>query len=87
MDSNNSRSSQVVNGNSIQDENDSLGKKSDIGNLRRKKSQKNSKQKAFVLSESKVPEIADSLALHLFHSLKAAAYSLCHAFKQPIILR
>ncbi|KAM3741342.1 hypothetical protein ACB098_08G169400 [Castanea mollissima] len=87
VDSNNSRSSQVVNGNSIQDEDNSLGKKSDIGNLRRKKSQKNSKQKAVVPSESKIPEIVDSLALHLFHSLKAAAYSLCHAFKQPIILR
>ncbi|XP_065625154.1 probable folate-biopterin transporter 4 [Quercus suber] len=91
VDSNNSRGSQVVNGNSIQDEDNSLGKKSDIGNLRRKKSrkksQKNSKQKAVVPSESKIPEIVDSLALRLFHSLKAAASSLCHAFKQPIILR
>ncbi|KAK7838169.1 putative folate-biopterin transporter 4 [Quercus suber] len=87
VDSNNSRSSQVVNGNSIQDEDNSLGKKSDIGNLRRKKSQKNRKQKAVVPSESKIPEKVNSLALSLFHSLKAAAYSLCHAFKQPIILR
>ncbi|KAM3744280.1 hypothetical protein ACB098_06G040700 [Castanea mollissima] len=87
VDSNNSSSSRVVNGNSIQDEDNSLGKKSDIGNLRRKKSQKNSKQKAVVPSESKIPEKVDSLALLLFNSLKAAAYSLCHAFKQPIILR
>ncbi|KAF3955397.1 hypothetical protein CMV_019382 [Castanea mollissima] len=87
VDSNNSSSSRLVNGNSIQDEDNSLGKKSDIGNLRRKKSQKNRKQKAVVPSESKIPEKVDSLALRLFNSLKAAAYSLCHAFKQPIILR
>ncbi|KAM3696460.1 hypothetical protein ACJW31_06G040300 [Castanea mollissima] len=87
VDSNNSSSSRLVNGNSVQDEDNSLGKKSDIGNLRRKKSQKNRKQKAVVPSESKIPEKVDSLALRLFNSLKAAAYSLCHAFKQPIILR
>ncbi|KAE8125591.1 hypothetical protein FH972_020374 [Carpinus fangiana] len=84
----NSRSSHMVNGNSsVLDEDNFLAKKSNIRTSRRKKSQKKNKKEAVVPSNSRIHEKSKFLALQWFHSLKAAAYSLCQAFRQPIILR
>ncbi|XP_004294365.1 PREDICTED: probable folate-biopterin transporter 4 [Fragaria vesca subsp. vesca] len=81
------RSSQGVNGNhSSLDEESFSEKKSNTSITRRKKSKKGSKNKT-VSSKVQVSGKLDSLASQWFQSLKAATFSLCRAFKQPIILR
>lgn len=81
------RSSQGVNGNhSSLDEESFSEKKSNTSITRRKKSMKGSKNKT-VSSKVQVSGKVDSLASQWFQSLKAATFSLCRAFKQPIILR
>ncbi|XP_062015346.1 probable folate-biopterin transporter 4 [Rosa rugosa] len=81
------KSSDAVNGNSSSLDEDSFSeKKSNTSITRRKKSNKGSKKKT-VSSKVQVTRKADSLASQWFQSLKAATFSLCRAFKQPIILR
>lgn len=76
-----------VNGNSsFLDEDSFSEKKSNISISRRKKSNKGSKKKT-VTSKVHISGKVDSLASRWFHSLKAATFSLCRAFKQPMILR
>lgn len=76
-----------VNGNSsFLDEDSFSEKKSNISISRRKKSNKGSKKKT-VTSKVQISGKVDSLASRWFHSLKAATFSLCRAFKQPMILR
>lgn len=76
-----------VNGNSsFLDEDSFSDKKSNISISRRKKSNKGSKKKT-VTSKVQISGKVDSLASRWFHSLKAATFSLCRAFKQPMILR
>ncbi|KAJ7960738.1 Folate-biopterin transporter [Quillaja saponaria] len=72
---------------SLSDEDSISAKKSRVGTSRRKKGQKNSKRKAVRASKSQTLEKGNSLSLKLFQSLKEAAYSLCRAFRQPMILR
>ncbi|XP_022734910.1 probable folate-biopterin transporter 4 [Durio zibethinus] len=71
------------------DEDSSLEKKSNFGARKRKKSKKKSKKTQFMPRkvETQSPGKGKSLALQWFLSLKDATYSLCCAFKQPIILR
>ncbi|KAL6196342.1 hypothetical protein ACLB2K_031957 [Fragaria x ananassa] len=81
------RSSHGVNGNhSSLDEDSFSEKKSNTSITKRKKSKKGSKNKT-VSSKVQVSGKVDSLASQWFQSLKAATFSLCRAFKQPIILR
>ncbi|XP_008226937.1 PREDICTED: probable folate-biopterin transporter 4 [Prunus mume] len=76
-----------VNGNSsFLDEDSFSEKKPNISMLRRKKSSKGGKKKR-VTGKGQIAEKVDSLPSRWFHSLKAATFSLCHAFKQPLILR
>lgn len=85
----NSKSSHMVNGNgSVLDEveDNFLAKKSNTSTSRRKKNQQNIKKKAASPSKSQMKEKNNS-EFWWFHSLKAATYSLCHTFRQPIILR
>lgn len=82
----NSRSSHLASSNgSILDED--IVEKSTNGPLRRKKNQKNSKKREVSKPKAQFGEKNDSLALRWFYSLKTATYSLCRAFRQPIILR
>ncbi|XP_040990145.1 probable folate-biopterin transporter 4 [Juglans microcarpa x Juglans regia] len=83
----NPRKSHTVNGNSSILDDNLVAKKSNIRTSRRKKSTTKNKRGAIVPRKSQIPEKADFLAVQWFHSMKAATYSLCHAFKQPIILR
>ncbi|OVA10556.1 Biopterin transport-related protein BT1 [Macleaya cordata] len=55
--------------------------------LRRKKSHKDNKARTVITIKSETLEKDRSLVIQWFHSLKLAVYSLCRAFKQPIILR
>lgn len=87
LESSDSRSSDGANGNSsFLDDDNFSEKKSNTTMSRRKKSNK-SKQKKSVSGKLEIAGKEDSLASQWFHSLKAATYSLCHAFKQPLILR
>ncbi|PIA62346.1 hypothetical protein AQUCO_00200381v1 [Aquilegia coerulea] len=54
---------------------------------RRKKGNKTKRTKQVNKTKKETPKKDDTLAVQLFHSLKSAIYSLCRAFKQPIILR
>ncbi|KAM7251022.1 hypothetical protein ACFE04_022905 [Oxalis oulophora] len=67
----------------------SMRKKSNLSTSRRKKNQKNNKTKTITIDRSptRVTKKDTSLPLQWIHSLKAATYSLCRAFKQPMILR
>ncbi|XP_050369808.1 probable folate-biopterin transporter 4 [Argentina anserina] len=83
------KSSHEVNGNgksSFPFEDSFSEKESNVSITRRKKSTKGSKKKR-VLRKVQVSGKVDSLASRWFQSLKAATFSLCRAFKQPIILR
>ncbi|XP_021815608.1 probable folate-biopterin transporter 4 [Prunus avium] len=76
-----------VNGNSsFLDEDSFSEKKPNSSMIRRKKSSKGGKNKR-VTGKSQIAEKVDSLPSRWFRSLKAATLSLCHAFKQPLILR
>lgn len=76
-----------VNGNSsFLDEDSFSEKKPNSSMLRRKKSSKGGKKKR-VTGKSQIAEKVESLPSRWFRSLKAATLSLCHAFKQPLILR
>ncbi|RZC80425.1 hypothetical protein C5167_043011 [Papaver somniferum] len=55
--------------------------------MRRKKSQKNNKARTVITIKSESVEKKRPLVMQWFYSLKAAFYSLCKAFKQPVILR
>lgn len=82
----NSRSSHLASSNgNILDED--IVEKSKNGPLRRKKNQKNSKTREVSKPKAQFGEKNHSLALQWFYSLKTATYSLCRAFRQPIILR
>lgn len=80
----NSKRSDMVNGNGNASDEEILNsvEKYKNSSLRRKKSQKNSQKRASVKSNFR-----SSLPLHWFRSLKEAMYSLCNAFKQPMIFR
>lgn len=80
----NSKRSDMVNGNGNASDEEILNsvEKYKNSSLRRKKSQKNSQKRASVKSNFR-----SSLPLHWFRSLKEAIYSLCNAFKQPMIFR
>ena len=67
------------------DEDSSLEKKSYVSARKRKKSKKTQSMLRKVQTQS--PGKRKSLTLQWFQSLKDTTYSLCHAFKQPIILR
>ncbi|XP_028797283.1 probable folate-biopterin transporter 4 [Neltuma alba] len=54
---------------------------------RRKKGKKNSKSWAVRTRKSDIIQKDDSLTLKQCHSIKAAIYDLCCAFRQPMILR
>ncbi|KAF5179172.1 Folate-biopterin transporter like [Thalictrum thalictroides] len=54
---------------------------------RRRKGNKTKRTKQVTKTKYETPKKDDTLAVRLFHSLKSAIYSLCRAFKQPIILR
>ncbi|XP_022716924.1 probable folate-biopterin transporter 4 [Durio zibethinus] len=71
------------------DEDSSLEKKSNASARRRKKGQKKSKKTRLMprKAQTQSPEKGKFLALLWFQSLKDATYSLCRAFKQPIIFR
>ncbi|XP_057981848.1 probable folate-biopterin transporter 4 [Malania oleifera] len=78
----------LLNGNgSFSDEDVFLIGKNKTSASKRKKSQKKSKKGAATKSKSQNVRKEGSLALRSFNSLKLAIYSLCRAFKQPIILR
>ncbi|XVF34029.1 hypothetical protein REPUB_Repub18cG0021800 [Reevesia pubescens] len=86
----NSSDSHLLNGKTNNlDEDSSLEKKFNVGARRRKKSKKTSKKTQLMprKAQSQNRGKGKSLALQWFPSLKEATYSLCHAFKQPIILR
>ncbi|XVF03908.1 hypothetical protein REPUB_Repub05bG0034000 [Reevesia pubescens] len=86
----NSSDSHHLNGNTNNLEEYSYSeKKSDVSARRRKTSKKKSKKRQFMPRkvQTKSPGKGKSLALQWFQSLKDATYSLCRAFKQPIILR
>ncbi|GLU23626.1 hypothetical protein SLE2022_396170 [Rubroshorea leprosula] len=84
----NSSDLHVMNGKSANvDEDSLLAKKSNVTTLRRKRSLKKSKRGVDVSGEPETPEKEKPLALQWFQSLKMATYSLCRAFRQPIILR
>lgn len=84
----NSESSHGLNGNNIiLDEDSFFEKKSKHSTSRRKKSQKDNKKKAAITTKLQTLEKVDPLASRWFHSLKAATYSLCRTFRQPIIFR
>ncbi|RXI03535.1 hypothetical protein DVH24_004187 [Malus domestica] len=86
LESSDWRSSDGANGNSSFLDDDNFSEKSNTTMSRRKKSNKG-KQKKSVSGKLEFAGKEDSLASRWFHSLKAATYSLCHAFKQPLILR
>ncbi|MBA0873562.1 hypothetical protein Goshw_003976, partial [Gossypium schwendimanii] len=71
------------------DEDSSLEKKSNVSARKRKKSQKKSKKTQLTRRKAQTlsPGKGKSLPLLWFQSLKYATYNLCHAFKQPMILR
>ncbi|XVF77512.1 hypothetical protein PTKIN_Ptkin14bG0050400 [Pterospermum kingtungense] len=71
------------------DEDSSLEKKSYDGARKRKKSKKKNKKTQFMprKPQAQSPRKGKCLAVQWFQSLKDATYSLCCAFKQPIILR
>ncbi|XWS09817.1 hypothetical protein CRYUN_Cryun39dG0021900 [Craigia yunnanensis] len=82
----NSSDSHLLNGKTNNlDEDSSLEKKSNVSARKRKKSKKTQFMLRRVQTQS--PGKGKSLALQWFQSLKDATYSLCRAFKQPIILR
>ncbi|EOY12435.1 hypothetical protein QUC31_001827 [Theobroma cacao] len=84
----NSSDSHLLNGKTNNlNEDGSLEKKSNVTVRRRKKNQKKSKKTQFMPRKGKSPGKGKSLAIQWFQSLKDATYSLCRAFKQPIILR
>lgn len=83
----NSESSHGVNGNNIILDESFFEKKSKHGTSRRKKTQKDNKKKAAIPSKLQTLEKVDTLPTRWFHSLKAATYSLCRTFRQPIIFR
>ncbi|KAF3453492.1 hypothetical protein FNV43_RR03932 [Rhamnella rubrinervis] len=84
----NSESSHGFNGNNIiLDEDSFFEKKSKHSTSRRKKSQKDNKKKPAIPTKLQTLEKVDPLASRWFHSLKAATYSLCRTFRQPIIFR
>lgn len=82
----NSNDSQLLNGKTNNlDEDSSLEKKSNVSARKRKKSKKTKFIPGKVQTQS--PGKGKLLAFQWFQSLKDATYSLCRAFKQPIILR
>ncbi|XVE50601.1 hypothetical protein DITRI_Ditri01bG0176300 [Diplodiscus trichospermus] len=86
----NSSDSHLLNGKTNNsDEDSSLEMKSSVSARKRKKSKKQSKKTQFMPRKVQTQSAGKgkSLALQWFQSLKDATYSLCHAFKQPIILR
>ncbi|OWM81270.1 probable folate-biopterin transporter 4 [Punica granatum] len=86
-DHSDSSSTDVVNGSdSILDEDSFAVKKSHSSAKRRKKGQKN-RSRRHASSKLQLREKGDPLVVKWFHSLKEATYSLCRAFRQPIILR
>ncbi|KAK1308169.1 putative folate-biopterin transporter 4 [Acorus calamus] len=68
------------------DTNDAVVVKPANSTFRRKKNQKKRKKRENIL-KSDIPERHRSLSTRSFASLKSAVYSLCHAFRKPIILR
>ncbi|GAU20499.1 hypothetical protein TSUD_130570, partial [Trifolium subterraneum] len=76
----------LTNGSTL-DEASSSTRKSHSSTRKRKKGKKNSKNRAANTSKSKILEKGDSLATKWSHSLQKAIYDLCHAFRQPMILR
>ncbi|GMI85265.1 hypothetical protein like AT5G54860 [Hibiscus trionum] len=86
----NSSDSHHLNGNAnYLDEDISLERKSYVGARKRKKNKKKSKKTQLMRRKAQIqsPGTDESLPLLWFQSLKDATYSLCRAFKQPIILR
>ncbi|KAK9268359.1 hypothetical protein L1049_000108 [Liquidambar formosana] len=82
----NSGSSHLANSNSrVLGEDILLVDKSKISNLRRKKGQNNITEREVSPSKAQLPEKDGSL--QWFQTLKVATYSLCRAFRQPVILR
>ncbi|OMP04448.1 Biopterin transport-related protein BT1 [Corchorus olitorius] len=80
--------SHVLNGKANHlDEDSSLERKSSVNARRRKKNQKKSKRRQVMPSKAQNSRKGKSLLGQWFQSLKTATYSLCRAFKQPIILR
>lgn len=78
--------SHTMNGDSVNEEDFSVGKsKSKV--LRRKKNQKKRKKRVAVTNKFQNREKDGSLASQWFLSLKAATLALFQAFRQPIILR
>ncbi|XVF70594.1 hypothetical protein PTKIN_Ptkin11bG0175200 [Pterospermum kingtungense] len=82
----NSSDSHLLNGKTSHlDEDSSSENRSHVNTRRRKKSKKKQFMPRNMQTQS--PGKGNSLALQWFQSLKDATYSLCRAFKQPIILR
>ncbi|OMO83117.1 Biopterin transport-related protein BT1 [Corchorus olitorius] len=82
------RNSHVLNGKANHlDEDSSLERKSSVNARRRKKNQKKSKRRQVMPSKAQNSRKGRSLLGQWFQPLKTATYSLCRAFKQPIILR
>lgn len=78
--------SHTMNGNSVDEEDFSVGKaKSKVS--RRKKNQKKRKKRVAVTNKFQNREKDGSLASQWFLSLKVATFALFQAFRQPIILR
>lgn len=87
QDPSDSNSTDTVNGHSSKSDEDSVAMKKPRNiTKRRKKGQKN-RTRTHASSKSQLQEKGDLLVVKWFHSLKEATYSLCRAFRQPIILR
>lgn len=83
----NSGNSQISNGDGVLDEDISVFERSSISTSKKRKKSPLNKKKTLITSKSEVSEKDRSLALQWFVTLKMATYSLCSAFRQPIILR
>lgn len=84
----NSGNSQISNGDDgVLDQDISVFERSSISTSKKRKKSPLTKKKTLITSKSEVSEKDRSLALQWFVSLKMATYSLCSAFRKPIILR
>ncbi|MCL7025696.1 hypothetical protein MKW94_017107 [Papaver nudicaule] len=84
----NSRSSHLGDQNGLVHEKDvSKEVPSKNNSMRRKKSQKNNKARTVITIKSEAVQKKRPLVMQWLYSLKVAFYSLCKAFKQPVILR
>lgn len=86
-DPSDSSGADVVNGYSNISDEDSLAMKKSRNTTKRRKKRKKNRVRTHASTNSHLQEKGGPLVVKWFHSLKDATYSLCRAFRQPIILR